>query len=459
MTPRALLYIPAAEAVPAPHDLDRFGWSVRAAYDLGRAQEEVESHECVVGLVSFDTSEPAKLAALQDIVSHGKHMEWIALVSKDSTLRPELAQVISQNCFDYHTVPADQERLLLSLGHAYGMAQMRRRVFATRKAQDCSEFEMVGKSPQMLHLFQAIRKIANTDAPVLIMGESGTGKELAALAIHRRSRRARGPFVAVNCGALPRPLIQSELFGHEKGSFTDAHVRTIGRIEAASQGTVFLDEIGDLPLDLQVNLLRFLQEKTIERVGSTRPIPVDVRVVAATHMDFDKAMEAGNFREDLFYRLNVLRLEIPPLREREGDVELLAQFFLNKLAGTERSCAKGFSRQALQTLKNYSWPGNVRELINRVHRAAIMGDNRLISPVDLGLERRESGVRRLMTLEQSRASADTQVISDALRRNNRNLTRAAHELGVSRMTLYRLMQRHQVLKPEPTPPSRTQATT
>jgi DNA-binding NtrC family response regulator len=304
---------------------------------------------------------------------------------------------------------------------------------------------MVGTSPQMQQVFQAIRKIATVDAPILITGESGTGKELAALAIHERSRRARGPFVAVNCAALPRTLIQSELFGHEKGAFTDARTSKVGRIEAAAGGTLFLDEIGDLPLDLQVNLLRFLQEKTIERLGSTRQIAVDVRVVAATHIDLEKAVETNLFRQDLYYRLNVLRLDIPPLRDREGDVELLARFFFEKFARAEHSRARGFSHSALERLNEYEWPGNVRELINRVRRAAVMCENRLIAPADLGLERRQSARRTPMTLERVRAAAERQAIGDALRRSKRNVSRAAHELGISRMTLYRLLQRFKLL--------------
>jgi DNA-binding NtrC family response regulator len=421
---------------------------VHVAKDLSEAQEDVGSRRYSVGLAAIDSTDGSTLAQVQDLVSGGSHMQWIALLPKQIPLRSDLAQFISRNFYDYHTTPPDRERLLVSLGHAYGMAQMRDAALASKTVEASGEFEMVGTSPQMQDVFRAIRKLASVDAPVLIIGESGTGKELAALAIHERSDRARGPFVAVNCGALPRNLIQSELFGHEKGAFTDAHIRQIGRIEAASGGTIFLDEIGDLPLDLQVNLLRFLQEQTIERVGSTRPIHVDVRVIAATHADIEKQIEAGQFREDLFYRLNVLRLEIPPLREREDDVGILARFFFDKFASAERSTAKGFSRQALDTLDAHSWPGNVRELINRVRRATVMCEHRLIVPTDLGLERRESSRRRVMTLEQWRAHAEREAISNALRRNRKNVTQAAHELGVSRMTLYRLMERLHLAKPE-----------
>jgi len=459
MTPRLLLYLPTTEPAGPPPELDASAWSVHVAKNLSEAQADVESRRYSVGLAAIESVEGSMLTQVQDLVSGGSHMQWIALVPRQTPLRADLAQFISRNFYDYHTIPPDRERLLVSIGHAYGMAQIRDAALASKAVEASGEFEMVGTSPQMQNVFRAIRKLARVDAPVLIIGESGTGKELAALAIHERSDRARGPFVAVNCGALPRNLIQSELFGHEKGAFTDAHARQIGRIEAASGGTIFLDEIGDLPLDLQVNLLRFLQEQTIERVGSTRSIPVDVRVIAATHVDIEKQIEAGKFREDLFYRLNVLRLEIPPLREREGDVEILARFFFDKFASAQRSTAKGFSRQALVTMSTYSWPGNVRELINRVRRATVMCEARLISPAELGLERRESSRRRVMTLEQWRAHAEREAVSNALRRNRKNVTQAAHELGISRMTLYRLMDRLHVAKPEAPAEAQTEAKT
>ena len=448
MTPRLLLYLPTAEPALPPPELDASAWSVHIARDLRAAQEDVGSRRYSVGLAAIESTDGTTLAQVQDLVSGGSHMQWIALLPKVTALRSDVAQFISRNFYDYHTTPPDRARLLVSIGHAYGMAQMREAALAMNSGEASGEFEMVGTSPQMQDVFRAIRKLGNVDAPVLIIGESGTGKELAALAIHQRSNRARGPFVAVNCGALPRNLIQSELFGHEKGAFTDAHARQIGRIEAASGGTIFLDEIGDLPLDLQVNLLRFLQEQTIERVGSTRPIPVDVRVIAATHVDVESEIRDGRFRQDLFYRLNVLRLEIPPLRERDGDVELLARFFFDKFTSTGRGTPTGFSRQALDTLTVHSWPGNVRELINRVRRATVMCEARLIAPADLGLERREPSRRRLLTLEQWRAHAEREAISNALRRNRKNVTQAARELGVSRMTLYRLMERLNVARPD-----------
>jgi DNA-binding NtrC family response regulator len=285
-----------------------------------------------------------------------------------------------------------------------------------------------------------IDKTRNVDAPVLIDGESGTGKELVALAIHQVSPRANAPFVAVNCAALPANLIQSELFGHEKGAFTGAQQRKLGRLEAATGGTIFLDEIGDLPLDLQVNLLRVLQNRSIERLGSNQEIQLDVRVVAASNVDLEQAVAQGRFREDLYYRLNVLRLHTPPLRQREGDVELLARHYFKKLTEPSLGSARGFNQQALRVMSNYAWPGNVRELINRVRRAVIMSENPLLTPEDLGLEKRVADTGS-MTLDRARAQAELQAIRCALRRNQNNMSAAARQLGISRATLYRVLER------------------
>lgn len=305
--------------------------------------------------------------------------------------------------------------------------------------------EMIGTSSAMRRVRDELRKITTAHAvPVLITGESGTGKELAALAIHRNSNRCQGPFVAVNCGALPSGLIQSELFGHEKGAFTGAVTRGIGRIEAAHGGTIFLDEIGDLPLELQVNLLRFLQEKTIERVGATKSIPIDAHVVTATHLDLAREVESGRFREDLFYRLNVLAVAMPPLREREEDIELLATHYLHKFANEREGHVQGFSGSALAKMQHYAWPGNVRELVNRVHRAVIMYEQPWISAAELGFKSSPSPLENgHMSLEQARQEADKQVIALSLKCSSNNVSAAARQLGITRTTLYRLMEKYE----------------
>jgi len=306
---------------------------------------------------------------------------------------------------------------------------------------------MVGSSSVMLDLYANIRKVSVADdAPVLIMGESGTGKELAANAIHERSERSAGPFVIINCAALPPNLIASELFGHEKGSFTGAHQRKIGRIEAADGGTVFLDEIGDLPLDMQSHLLRFLQEKTIDRVGGKSPIKVDARVVAATNADLKTAMKEGRYREDLYYRLNVLRLDMPPLRARGEDVDLISMYFLRKFADELDRPVKGFRRDAQRVIRSYPWPGNVRELIASIRRAVVMAESDMITLADLGLP--EDQVTRanlaVSSLEDIRNRAEADAIRQTLKLRHRNIKMAANDLKISRPTLYRLLEKHSI---------------
>ena len=263
-----------------------------------------------MGLLVLD-GQAASASACDDLLDAAPHISWIIALSAESLARFEFRRLIGKGCFDFHTLPVNYPLLNTMLGHAYGMAQLHEPMVA----DECweADYQMIGNSPSIRATFSHIRKMSGArDAPVLIHGESGTGKELAARAIHRQSARAEQPFVAINCGALPASLIQSELFGHERGAFTGAHQRKAGRLETAKGGTLFLDEIGDLPLALQVNLLRFLQEHTFERLGGNEPIALDARVIAATHIDLEKAVAEGRFREDLYYRLNVLRLTLPP---------------------------------------------------------------------------------------------------------------------------------------------------
>ncbi len=317
------------------------------------------------------------------------------------------------------------------------------------KSADEDEPYMVGSSSAMREVFTTIRKFASVDAPVLITGESGTGKELAAHAIHERSSRAQGPFVAINCAALPPTLIASELFGHEKGSFTGAHERRIGRIEAADGGTVFLDEIGDLAPEMQVLLLRFLQERTIDRIGARSPITVDARVIAATNADLAKAMEEGRFREDLYYRLNVLVIDMPPLRARQDDIDLLCMFFVQKLAEEMGRTIRGIDEDGQQAIRDYHWPGNVRELIARIRRAVVMAEGERISLPDLGLPTSSEGRPysieiKPVSLEDARIMAEGHLSRKTLLSNNQNIKKTALELKVSRPTLYRLMEKYKI---------------
>jgi transcriptional regulator with PAS, ATPase and Fis domain len=312
-----------------------------------------------------------------------------------------------------------------------------------RLTKDRLEQFMVGESPAMRTVFEMIRRFARCDAPVLITGETGTGKELVAQAVHERSSRGSGPFIAINCAALPEQLIASELFGYEKGAFTGAFSRRIGQIESANGGTLFLDEIGDLPVELQGHLLRFLQEGKIVRLGGHKPVKIDTRVISATNINLAEAIAAGRFREDLFYRLNVLTLPMPPLRKRGTDIELLARFFLHVITKEFGRDVAGFDEDALAALRAHSWPGNVRELISAIRRAVVMGNTPLISSADLALTsvppRQEFAPSRPF---RPHTRDELQALLGALERTGHNKARAAQELGISRVTLYRMMRRH-----------------
>ncbi len=434
---RTLFYYATVLAEPLRVD----GWEVASAESLPDAQEALARDPFSVGVIRFGGRESSReLRELKCLLAVDRPIQWVALLPDAERATEELLELLAQRFYDYHTLPVDDARLRISLGHADGMSRLYRRILEEHRQPHPQE-PVVGSDEEFQGLLRGLRKVASVDAPVLLCGESGTGKEMAARAIHQRSARSNGPFVAVNCGALPAALIQSELFGHEKGSFTGAHQRRIGRLEAADGGTIFLDEIGDLPPDLQVNLLRFLQEHTIERLGSAEPIRLDVRVIAATHVDLERAIRDGRFREDLYYRLNVLHLTLPPLRERGRDIELLARYYFKKFTEEQRGRAKGFSQEALQVMNGYAWPGNVRELMNRVQRAVIMSDGGLIGPADLGLDRR-AVTSRQTSLSAARAAAEKSAIRTALRHARGNQSEAAKLLGVSRTSLYRLMQKH-----------------
>lgn len=416
-------------------------WEVIEASEPGEVQNLAMQEAAEVGVVELEVDDDHYVRRVEESIAGTGYTQWIALVNESPLESDQLASLVSNHFYDYHTLPLDKRRFLYCVGHACGMAEIQKksRYHSEHRTDEFSN--IVGVSPVMHHLFRQMKKVVKCDSSVLLRGESGTGKELVAQEIHRNSLRASGPIVEVNCGSLPEKLIQSELFGHEKGAFTGAVSRKIGKIEMASGGTVFLDEIGDLPYEAQVNLLRFLQEGTIERVGGTETIKVDVRVIAATHVDLEKAIEEGRFREDLYYRLNVLTLQIPPLRERDGDIELLAHYFLEKYAFHHHRDVRGFSKQAIAGLRRYHWPGNVRELMNRVKRVVIMSEGKLITAADLGLDKNGVNCMR-QTLDAVRANAECHAIKDALYRSNNNITEASKMLGVSRVTLYRLLEKH-----------------
>jgi DNA-binding NtrC family response regulator len=436
-----LLYFTAigSSAAALPEIIHR-KWQVRVARSVDEVRAACFDRAVDVGLIDMDAFD-GSTESLEDLLNAGNEIEWIALLSRNRLGNPEICRLIVECCFDYHTLPVDLDRLMVMLGHAFGKKKIRTEL-RDAQAKCGGEYEMVGTSLIMQQLFRMVRKLGSVDAPVLITGESGTGKELAAVAIHERSKRAKGPFIAVNCGAIPPNLIQSELFGHEKGAFTGAMQRKIGYVETANFGTLFLDEIGDLPLDMQVNLLRFLQESKIKRVGSAGDISIDVRVIAATNVDLEQAVHELRFREDLYYRLNVLNLRVPALRERRDDIEVLARFYFAKFR--EGSAARGFHARALREMINYTWPGNVRELINRIRRAMLMCEGPLISVDDLGLDRPITP-HEFLSLGSIRLKAEKEAIRTALQRARNNVTRASTDLGISRVTFYRLAEKHKIV--------------
>jgi DNA-binding NtrC family response regulator len=422
-----------------------FGWRCHGARTVQAAEVLLKQNPDIrVGMWSYcadlvdeHVEEFSALRAKHRVV------QWIALVPRETLEERRIAGHIAQHFFDFLSVPVEQERLCAFAGHAFGMSVLMERSIVQPELLDHDE-QMVGSSELMRQLFRDIRKVAQSDAPVFISGESGTGKELTARAIHERSPRAKGSFVPVDCGAIAPTLIHSELFGYERGAFTGAAQRKIGRMEIAEGGTLFVDEIGDLPLDLQGSLLRFMQESTIQRVGGTRPINVNVRVIAATHVDLEQAVKQGRFRQDLYYRLNVLRLTVPSLRERDGDVEVLARYFLAQFTKDNKKNTRGFTKQALDRIRAHSWPGNIRELINRVRRAIVMCDGDWITPHDLDLDPRAVQIRTTIQLDAARENAERQAISEAIKLCSNNYSAAARMLGVSRPTLYRLLDKHRV---------------
>jgi two-component system NtrC family response regulator len=355
-------------------------------------------------------------------------------------------RAVGEGAYDFLVKPMDIDELRVILKRACHVAQLEREHRELQQSVNRDGFEgMIGSSPRMNAVFNAIRRVAATNAPVLILGESGTGKEVAAQAIHRQSSRKAGPFVPINCGAIPEMLLESELFGHEKGSFTGAHMQRKGRIESADGGTLFLDEIGELPLALQVKMLRFLQEQTIERVGGRASIAVDTRVIAATNVDLKKAMTEGAFREDLYYRLAVVTLELPPLRDRQDDIAVLAKSFLRRFGAENGRTALAFSPSALKALEGHAWPGNVRELENRIKRGVIMAEGRQVNPADLELETVTGPGAR--TLKDAREAAEREIILAALKKSKWKIAPAATQLDISRPTLYELMEKLGIQKP------------
>ncbi|NOZ68784.1 MAG: PEP-CTERM-box response regulator transcription factor [Deferribacteres bacterium] len=369
--------------------------------------------------------------------------------------RENALKAVQLGAYDYYLKPADMNELRVIIKRAFHFSEIEaenRRLHMVLD-REAGFGGMIGQCPAMQKIFATIEKVASTDVAVLIRGESGTGKELVARAIHERSLRSKGPFIPINCGAIPENLLESELFGYEKGAFTGAYARQTGKFEYADKGTLFLDEIGEMPARLQVKILRFLQEKKIQRVGGSKDIEIDTRIIAATNADLEQAMKNGGFREDLFFRISVISIDIPPLRERGNDIILLTNIFLERYNAMFRKRISGLSRSALNAIKRHPWPGNVRELENKLQKAVITADADIIEPCHLGLEEQpetdafwEKPGKRYegIMLREARKRLERDLVESALERHRGNVKRASEELGISRPTLYDLIEKYRI---------------
>ncbi len=367
------------------------------------------------------------------------------IVASGHGARESALQAIARGAYDFYQKPVEIETLGLIVQRAFRLHQIEaeNRQLASKSDQGNKVLgRLITAAPEMVKVARTIERVANTNVSVMLLGASGTGKELLARGLHEASDRAGGAFVAINCAAIPENLLESELFGHEKGAFTGAVKTTEGKIEQAQGGTLFLDEVGDIPLPLQVKLLRFLQERVIERIGSRKSIAVDTRIVCATHQDLEAMIAAGSFREDLFYRLAEIVVKIPSLAERPGDAALLAKAFLARFAREMNPQVKGFAADALAAIDAWHWPGNVRELENRVKRAVIMAEGKLVGAADLDLSDKELDDDDVLNLKSAREATDRRVIRHALARCEGNISNTAKLLGISRPTLYDLLKQY-----------------
>lgn len=435
-----------------PDIREQLRWALASEYCIVEAQDRhsalKEFEECRPNLVTLDLGLPPHrddstegFAVLEGLLLIEPRVKIIVITGNGD--RENARKAIGLGAYDFLEKPIELDQLKTILRRAayVSILEEENRTLRERSERERFEEEFIGASPSIQKLFSTLRRVADANIPVLLTGESGTGKELAARAIHRHSPRKDGPLVSINCAAIPEGLLESELFGHEKGAFTGAYAQRKGRIELAHGGTLFLDEIGDLPLAVQVKLLRFLQDRKVERIGGRASIDVDVRIVSATNQDLAKAQAEGRFREDLYYRLCGIGIHLPPLRERHGDVYLLAQRFIERYAGEYHKKVQGLSESAKKALSTHSWPGNVRELENRIKRAVVMADGTKITEQDLELDAGDvSNERR--TLRTERERAEKELIAAALLRNQRNISKTAIELDISRPTLHHLIDKY-----------------
>lgn len=420
-------------------------YEVLVAADRESALSQVRRHEPAVitmdlGLPPDPDGASEGLATLEQILELAPDTKLIVLTGNQD--HGNALKAIGLGAYDFHQKPFDSDMLSLVVERAfyvYALQQENRRLLQTQAYSLITG--IITRDPALLKVCRSVEKVAPSDATVMLLGESGTGKEILARALHQSSARQGKRFMAINCAAIPESLLESELFGYEKGAYTGAAKQTLGKIELADEGTFFLDEVGDLPMALQAKLLRFLQERVIERIGGRKEIPVDVRIVCATHQNLKKLIEEGRFREDLYYRLSEIVITIPPLRERIGDAALLAHHFKNKFCAQEKRSSLNFSQEAIAAIEGHPWPGNVREMENCIKRAVIMADGPLITAEDLGLQS-AAALADPINLRQIRDKAECDALMKALARVDGNVVKAAELLGVSRPTIYDLMNRH-----------------
>lgn len=420
-------------------------YEVVVAGDREAALAQIRRHEPAVvtmdlGLPPDPDGSTEGLATLQQILALAPDTRVIVLTGNQD--HNNAVKAIGMGAYDFHQKPVDPEVLNLVIQRAFFLHNLQQENHRMQQSQADSPLAgVISRDPGMLKVCRTIEKVAPTSASVMLLGESGTGKEVLARAIHALSPRSKERFMAINCAAIPENLLESELFGYEKGAFTGAAKQTKGKVELAHGGTFFLDEVGDLPMPLQAKLLRFLQERVIERIGGHEEIPVDVRIVCATHQKLKDLCVQGRFREDLYYRLSEIVVNIPPMRQREGDAALLAHHFKNKFCAQESRASLHFAPDAIAAIEGYAWPGNVREMENCIKRAVIMADGNTIVADDLGLPDLEAEEAPL-NLRQVRDEAEYKAIVRALARVDGNIVKASEMLGVSRPTLYDLMGRH-----------------
>ncbi len=420
------------------------GWQLRCVSPSPAMAVGLRGRDHLVAVLDLRHLDAEALQPMLPWVEQHHHLPWMAVLPGGVDAPPPSWAPLLRACQDQFTLPRELQDLLTAMQRECGEDDPP--AAAIRDGGGLPA--LIGDSPALLAVRASLHKFAPVELPVLVTGETGTGKELAAQALHALSGRAGRSFLAVNCGAIPASLVQSELFGHERGAFTGAAQRRVGLFETADGGTVFLDEVGDLPADAQTSLLRVLQEGTLERVGSNQPLRVDVRVLAATHVDLEQAVAQGRFRRDLYYRLNVLRLPMPALRDRGNDVLLLAEHFLRGFRNRHPGRARGFDPGARVAMRQFDWPGNVRELLNRVQRAAIVSEHELISASDLDMADAETPAPRAV-LQDARGQVERDVLLRTLKMHGYNVSACARHMQVSRVTVYRLCRKHRLeLPPE-----------